>query len=82
MDQNNHETEQPKNQLTIMKVYGFAIQFGFVIALPLLAFIYIGKYLNERYDSKYFVLIGILLALTLTIIWITKRINQIRKDLK
>jgi hypothetical protein len=69
-------------QVTMMKTVGFAMEFGFIIALPLIAFLFLGKYFDNKYQKEYFSLIGILLALTLSTTWLYRKIRNILNDLK
>lgn len=73
---------QDKRRITLLKAGNLVLEFGFIIALPLLAFGYGGKLLDERSHSNYFKLIGILLALITSIAWLYRRIKEIQKDLR
>ncbi|MBI2355628.1 MAG: AtpZ/AtpI family protein [Candidatus Doudnabacteria bacterium] len=58
----------------------FAMEFGFTIALPLVALGLAGKWLDRKADSDpWFTLAGILLAIAMTTIWITRRIKELMK---
>lgn len=74
--------EQDKKQLLMLTTFSFATEFGFVIALPIIGLGLLGKWLDKHYHVTYFVLIGVLLALTISVIWIGRRIADIRKDMK
>jgi len=67
-------------QVTFLKAMSFAIQFGFMIVLPLLVFAYAGKWLAAKYDNQIFLFAGILLALLTTIVWFYTRISSIYKE--
>ena len=54
------------------------IEFAVLIGLPLWLFIYFGKKLDMRFGTKYFVLIGIVLALFTSSFAIYKRIRSYR----
>ena len=82
MDDNELKPSGSEKQVNNMKILGFASEFGFIIALPLVAFIFLGKYLDTRANTKYFTLIGVLLALTLSVTWLYKRIKVILKDFR
>lgn len=77
------EPQQPKDKsaLTTMKMLSFATEFGFIIAIPLLIFIFIGKYLNNKYGHTYFTIIGILLALTVSTIWMYRKIKEFKDEI-
>jgi hypothetical protein len=82
MEENRQVQEKNQKQLMLSKTFGFAVEFGFVIALPLIAFIYAGKYLDSRYHTKYFALLGVLFALFLSTSWLYRRMKSIFEDLK
>jgi positive regulator of sigma E activity len=56
------------------------IDFAAYLAIPLLVFIYAGKWLDTRYNHHFFVIIGIFVALALSWYLIFKKIKAI-KDL-
>ena len=87
MKTENHDSEEvaqpnkPKaSELTTMKTLSFAIQFGFMIAIPLLGFIFIGKWLSAKYDNEAFLYGGLVLALLTSTAWFYKRITALHKD--
>ena len=80
----NPEIKPPKfDKATLWsKLTDFALQFAVIIALPLVGFIYLGKWLDARYNQKFFVVIGILTALILSSYIIYKKIKELRDFLK
>lgn len=56
------------------------LDFALYLAIPLFAFVYAGKWLDSKYNHKFFVIIGIFLALGLSGYLIYKKIKAI-KDL-
>jgi len=56
------------------------IDFAAYLAVPLLIFIYSGKWLDARYNHHFFVILGIFIALGLSSYLIYKKIKAI-KDL-
>lgn len=82
MDQNLKPKSEQSTKLGMMKMIGFAGEFGFIIALPLLGLTFIGKYLDNKYNSKYFVLVGLFLAIFLSTLYLYKRLNRIIKELQ
>lgn len=70
------------SQITFLKTFHLAAEFGFIIALPLIVFGYAGKYLAAKYHSKLFLLAAIVLALACSISWLYFKIGQIIKELK
>jgi hypothetical protein len=69
-------------QITFMKAFGIATEFGFIVAVPLVSLGFLGKYLDQRLDTKAFLLLGILLALTSSTLWLYKRIKSLLQDLR
>lgn len=56
------------------------LDFALYLAIPLFVFIYGGKWLDVRYHHKFFVIIGIFVALGLSSYLIYKKIKNV-KDL-
>jgi predicted permease len=55
-------------------------QLGFVIALPAAFFAYFGAILDKKYHtSPLFILVGIVIALTLSSIWVYKMVKRIER---
>lgn len=53
-----------------------AFDMGFVIALPLVAFGLLGKYLDARFGTDpWLTITGILIAIISTTIWLTKKLK-------
>ncbi len=75
MEQNE---QKPNNDL--MKKWGMvnlATEFGFIIALPLVVFALLGKWLDGKWGTfPWLTLAGIVLAITSTTIWMTKRLKS------
>lgn len=57
-------------------------EFAVMIGLPLIGFIYLGRWLDTKYQHRFFVVIGIFMALTLSSFMIYKKIKQIKDLLK
>ncbi len=76
-----NEKDQKQRSL-YLKTFSLAVEFGFIIALPLLVFAYLGKWLDAKYHNKLFLLGAILLALTSSITWLYRRVKEILKDLR
>jgi uncharacterized membrane protein len=72
---------QKKKSVVYYMLFELGIEFAVILALPLLAFIYAGKWADARYGTKYFVIIGILLALTLSSYMIYKKIKELKNFL-
>lgn len=58
------------------------IEFAVMLGLPLYLFILLGKWLDAKYQTKFFVLAGILLALALSSAMVYKKIRQVEKLFK
>lgn len=81
LPENEKETKARKAALwSQMMEIGF--DFAAYLAVPLLAFIYGGKWLDARYHHKFFVIIGIFLALGLSSYLIYKKIKNIKELMK
>lgn len=65
-----------------VRAFALAVEFGFIIAIPLVIFGLLGKYLDNRLHTHYILLLGVLLALgaSTAALWI--RFRQIIKDMK
>jgi|GEM_PF-1946087 len=68
--------------LNAVSLYGTAIDFALIIAIPLVSFILLGKYLDTRQGTKFYVLIGILLALIVSSFGIYKQIKKLQEYFK
>jgi hypothetical protein len=73
---------EEKKQITAMKAFVFVCELGFVIAVPILAFGFIGKWLDARYHTRYWTLLGILLAITVSAVFITRRLRELLNDIR
>ena len=72
------ETNEKSNKDLMNKwsLTTLAFEFGFIIALPLVFFALIGKWLDHKFGTfPWLTLAGIALAITSTTIWIAKRIK-------
>lgn len=74
------EAKQKAKQITTMKSLSFAIQFGFMIVVPLLVFAFAGKWLSARYHNQIYLYIGLILALLTSTAWFYKKISDLYKD--
>ncbi len=68
--------------LNAMSMFSIATDFGLIIALPLIILVYAGKWLDTRYGKSYFVLIGLMLAMTVSIMGIYKQIKKLKELIK
>ncbi len=74
------EAEQKKHAL-MMQMFGFTTEFAFVLAIPLLLFIFLGKYLDQRFDTNHYAVLGIFLSLAISSYWIYRRLKMIKDQL-
>ena len=73
--------EQQRRRL-YMKAARVSMQFAAIILIPLIIFGSLGKWLDAHYHTKYFILIGVVLALAASSAWCYKVILDIYNDLK
>ncbi len=58
-------------------------QLGFIIALPLVLFALLGRWLDQYYNvSPLFLLLGVLLALVVTVVWFAFKARTMLRDLE
>ncbi len=79
---NQPNPNNSKKALATKLLLEAATEFAVIIGLPLYGFIKLGKYLDSRYDQRFFTILGILLALFISGYAIYKRIITIKKLLK
>lgn len=71
------DAEKPKKSLAKSKLVSIAFQLGFIIAIPVVAFGYFGKWLDARAGTEpLLTLIGILTAIVFTSIWIYRKFRR------
>ncbi len=74
------ESGQKKREL-MAKMFSFTTEFAVVLAAPLIILIYLGKYLDQRLDTHYIVIIGIFVALIISSTWIYRRLKSLNDQL-
>lgn len=76
MEPNPEKPVPPKVNKWVL--VSLASEMGFIIALPLLALALAGKWLDHRLHTSIplFTLLGVVLAITSTTIWLTKRLKE------
>ncbi len=70
-----------KSALTTSKTLVIALEFGFIIAIPLLALTTLGKWLANQYDNQLFLFVGIVLAIVFSTLFLSLRVYKIYKEL-
>ena len=59
------------------ELISIAFELGFIIALPIVAFGYVGKWLDARAGTEpWFTLVGILFAIIITSVWIYRKFKE------
>jgi hypothetical protein len=79
--------EQNKPKGGTKKAFGLlafeaGIEFAFLIAAPLLAGIFAGKWLDNKYHHNFFIILGIFAGLAITCFAVYKRIGDYKNMLK
>jgi len=85
MDEQKPETsKQAKDKQKVVGVLMLeaGTEFAFLIAVPLIAGLLIGKWLDRKTNHHFFVIIGILLGITITCIAVYQRIKDYKKMLQ
>lgn len=65
-----------------VSLYGVAIDFALIIAIPLIVLAILGKYLDNRYNTKFFILIGLFIAIIVSVIGIKNQIKKLQELMK
>lgn len=83
MEKSSENKQIPKPYtFTMQRMVGFATEFGFIIALPVVVFGLGGRWVDGRtHHENFFTILGILLALTMSTVFLGRRINHIRLSL-
>lgn len=77
------EQEPKAQQFDKRKVVALAFELGYIIALPIVFFGLLGKYLDERLNTDpYLKISGLILAIVTTTIWLARRFSEIFKSMK
>lgn len=77
--QNPKETkEQTKTPINKWEVVGLAWDLGFIIALPLLGFVLLGKWLDQKVgnETQWYTLAAIPISMSLTTVWLVKKLKK------
>ena len=81
-------TEKPhKDTSQTKKIFGLLMleagtEFAFLIAVPLIGFILLGRWLDNTYHHHFFVIIGIFAALIVSATGIWKRIKALQEVMR
>ena len=75
------EEQKPPRKLNKYELISMAFQLGFIIAIPVVLFGFLGKWLDRRLDTEpLLTLIGILTAIVFTSIWIYRKFKSYFKQ--
>ena len=78
MEKNTPEQKPP--EMNKWRVVSLALELGFIIALPLVAFGLIGKWLDAKTGTyPWLTMVGILLAIVSTTVWLVRRFKELMK---
>jgi LPXTG-motif cell wall-anchored protein len=71
--------QKPSNQVVNKwQVASLGFELGFIIALPLVGFGFLGKWLDQKFATDpWITLAGILFAILSTTIWLTRRFKKL-----
>jgi F0F1-type ATP synthase assembly protein I len=76
MDQNLDQKPNTSPKPNKWSLVAFALDMGFVIALPLVVAAFLGKWLDSHFGTKpWLTLAGIIIAVIITAIWMTKKLR-------
>ncbi|MBI4363520.1 MAG: AtpZ/AtpI family protein [Candidatus Doudnabacteria bacterium] len=71
-------SQKPPKSVSKWQIASLAMELGFIIALPLVAFGLIGKRLDAKFGtSPWLTLVGTLLAIAATTVWLIRRFKEI-----
>jgi hypothetical protein len=76
-----HKKGSPK-LLNAMSMLTVGIDFALTIAIPLIIAVYFGKKLDDKFGTNYIVIIGLILAIIVSSISISKQIKKLSKLVK
>lgn len=71
-----------KTVFNAVSMYGVAVDFALLIAIPLIVFILLGKWADQKFGKNYFIVIGLLTAIAISTLAIYKQINKLSKYIK
>lgn len=71
-----HTQKKEPRKIVKLALFEAGIEFAFLIAAPLLGGVFLGQWLDGKYGTKYFVIIGILSAIAVSGFAIFKKIKE------
>ncbi len=79
------EVTRPKQSpklLNAMSMVSVGLDFAVMLAVPLIIGIYAGRYLDAKMGTKYWVIVGLLLAMATSIVGIYRHTKRLAKLMK
>ncbi len=76
------DPSKDKQKVVGLMLFEAGIEFAVIIALPLIVFTLLGKWLDTKHNTHAYVIVGILLALSISVAGITKKIKDYQRILK
>jgi hypothetical protein len=72
----------PPKSFSKWQIVGLAWELGYIIALPILFFAILGKYLDALWHTgPWLKLAGVILAITASTLWLVRRFSDVFKNL-
>lgn len=75
-------SKNPEQKLAGALMLEAGIEFAFLIGGPLIAGVWAGQWLDNKFHHNFFIIIGIFTGLTISVVAISKRIDDYKKILK
>lgn len=77
----NQAPQQPnKNLINKWRIVSLALELGFIIALPLVIFALLGKWMDGKIGTyPWLTLAGIMIAIISTTVWLVRRFKEMMK---
>lgn len=76
----NSEKDKQPNIVNRWGLASLGLEMGFIIALPLLVFALAGKWADQKWGTEpWLTIAGILIAISSTTVWLTKRFKELIK---
>ena len=77
MQEPEKKQEKPRS-INKWEMANLAFELGFIIALPLVAFGLLGKWLDSKFGTEpWLTILGILFAIISTTVWLTRKIKYL-----
>ncbi len=68
-----------KKSVNFFLLFELGIEFAFILALPLIGGVYLGKWLDTKYGTKFIIIIAILTALAMSWYMIYRKIKEVMR---